>query len=1123
MNCKCNKIITNRLFFSIPIAIGIIGIGKNLIKLMARTFIFLFSMVVFSLNSNHVASQNERIVIDSDKEITVDAVFKIIKAQTDYTFVYDGNLFENFPRVSLKKGSIRLNKLLDQSLSAGGVHIIFTANNNILIKVPRAQQQLTVKGTVKDESGLPIPGATVLIKGTSKGTATNLDGQYSISVPDPAHVLVFSSLGFEIKEITVGTHLPAGQAGTTINIVLKEAISQLDEVTIRAGYYNTSQREKTGSIGKIDAKTIEKQPVSNPLSAMTGYIPGVDITQDSGVPGGGFNIRIRGKNFLNAGTDPLFLVDGVPYSSESLVFSDAQSVDKVSPLNLINPADIESIEVLKDADATAIYGSRGANGVVLITTKKGETGKTQFKLNAITSLAAVPRSSFIDLMNTEQYLEMRLEALANDGYTLESLLAANPAADRLHPDLYLWDQNRYTNWQEVFTGGTAYRKTAQLSVSGGNSETRFLVSGGYQNENTVFLGDSYYSKATVHSNINHQSANKRFKINLTTDYVADDKMLPTEAFSQIAYHLAPNAPALYDENGDLNWENNTWKNPLSYLERKFHTQSSNLLMNAVMSYHPMADLELKVNLGFTDYGLESYNTRPLSEHPIEFRIPKENLNFIVNTSNTSWIMEPQIHWKKDWEKIRFSMLIGTTFQQKKSKQFQLMAKGFATDSQILDLSAADQIDVRLDQEFEYKYQAVFGRLNVNWADKYIVNLTGRRDGSSRFGPGRQFGNFGALGMAWLFSEEAFLEHNSLLSFGKIRASYGITGSDQTIGDYGFYETYETFNQNYDGSVLVPTRLFNPDFGWEENKKFEAALELGFFKNRLMLTTAWYKNRSSNQLVGIPLPGTTGFSSVNANFDATVQNTGLEIDLRSVNIDTDHLKWTTTFNISIPRNKLVKFDGLETSTFRNRYIVGAPITIALLYQNTGVNPDTGLYGYKDYNNDGEINRDDEQLVEDLGPKFFGGLGNTLNYKNWTLDVFFQFKKHRANILQTIGFLPGIHRNTHISILDRWQQVGDQAPIQQYTLSYDTAAGRAYGELYRDSNVAYTDASFIRLRNVALSYTVPKTYIQGLDINIYLQGQNLLTFTNFIGPDPDQSNPNGNLPLLRQFTLGLQLGF
>ena len=1090
-----------------------------------RNFIFLFCSTLFSFISNYTYSQNARVVIDSTMEVSVDKVFDIIKTQTDYSFFYNRKIFKVLPKVVLKKGTIRVKKLLKWSLPAEDFNIEITANNTININKKTSDvvtQPRRFSGTVLDQKGQPIARATVLKKGTTQGTVTNLDGRYTIMVTHPEKVLEFSSLGFKTQEVPIGNQ-------SIMNVSLQEDTYELDPVKIVGHYYKRSQRENPGNVYKIDAKTIEKQPVSNPLAAMNGYIPGVNIVQNTGLPGGGFKIEIRGRNFINAGSEPLYIVDGVPYSSESLSFAPINTIlPEESPLSLINPSNIESIEVLKDADATAIYGSRGANGVVLITTKRGRAGKNEIKVNATMGLASVPR--FVNLLNTEPYLEMRLEGLTNDGLTLET----TPSYIQYGmPDLFEWDQNRYTDWQEVLIGGTAYRNTGQLSFSGGGEQTQFLFSGSYQNETMVFPGDSKYGKASVQSRIDHQSLDKRFQVHVLTNYVVDDNRLPFGRLTEEAYSLAPNAPALYDAQGDLNWDG--WSptivdNPLRLLEGEYRAKSKNLLLSSVISYRPIPSLEFTSNLSYMDYHRDEYKASLHTRfNPAYGLTSATGSSLFTNSANRqSWNVEPQIKWQKDWGKATLNMLLGVTFQQRLTSQVSIKGEGFPNNNQILDISAADRIRGILDQESKYNYEAVFGRLNFKWAGKYIMNLTGRRDGSSRFGPGRQFGNFWAVGAAWIFSEEAFLEDHWLLSYGKLRTSYGLTGSDN-IGDYNFYNSYETSNGgSYNGSVLLPTRLFNPTFSWEETRKFEAGLELGFLKDRVLLTTSWYSNRSSNQLLGIPLPGTTGFNSVNTNFNATVENTGLEIDFRSVNIKSPHFKWTTTFNISAPKNKLVKFDGLEHSTFVNQYVVGAPLNIEKLYHMTGVDPDTGVYQFEDYNKDGVIDpsasSEDRQWIEGADPKFHGGLGNIFNYKTLSLEVFFQFKKQRGIDISYNSNYPGSFSNQHVFALNRWQQTGDEARIQRYTIGQGVLAADTVAAFsnYSNSSARYTNTSFIRLRNVSLSYALPKKTLSGLDASIYLQVQNLITITKSLSANPEHLSAV-TLPILRHFTLGLQLGF
>ncbi|MBA6153097.1 SusC/RagA family TonB-linked outer membrane protein [Gelidibacter maritimus] len=979
------------------------------------------------------------------------------------------------------------------------------------VSLTLSAQDLLVSGQVTDGQ-LPISGANVLIKNTTNGVVTDFDGRYTITAR-PTDTLQISYLGYTTLTIPINNH-------STINVTLQEDATALGEVQINAGYYSTTDREKTGSIARITAKEIELQPVNNPLGAMQGYMSGVNIVQNTGVPGGGYDIQIRGKNFINGGTDPLFIVDGVPFSSQSLGATEVSGLilrGNISPLNSINPNDIESIEVLKDADATAIYGSRGANGVVLITSKKGIVGKTQLQIDFSNSLGQV--SNFVELMNTEQYLEVRREGIINDGF--EAYLD-NPSFDFAWPDLKTWDQNRYTDWQKELIGGNAHRRNAQLRLSGGNPQTRYLISAAHQNESTVFPGKSNYKKTSVHNNINHHSQGGKFTINLSTIYTHEKNSLPQEDFSYSAYTLEPNAPKLYNEVGELNWENNSWDNPLASLLEEYRANINSLNANTYISYKLMPNLEFKSSLGFNSYRLDSFKTLPSSAtNPALGFIPQNYSNLTTNASQRqSWIVEPQLQWKHQWKKIKLDILFGTTFQKETNKQLVQKGTGYPNNSLLRNLAAAEIVKVQRDMDGEYSYTAVFGRINLNLDERYILNLTGRRDGSSRFGPGRQFGNFGAVGIAWVFSEEDIFKNNTILSFGKFRASYGITGSDN-IGDYKFLNTYNITGYDYDGTTaLQPTGIFNPIFGWESNKKLETAIELALLKDRINLTTSWYRNKSSNQLIGIPLAATTGFSQLTGNFDATVENTGFEMDIQTVNLKTNYLKWSTSFNITLPENKLVKFDDLENSTFANRYVIGQPLTIVKLYHALGVNPETGIYQFKDYNGDGNISSlADRQWAKDLAPEFYGGFGNTLSYGNLTLNVFFQFKKQQAFNLMRFSTIPGYRRNAPVDLFDRWQQNGDIKAIQKSSGGF--GMGVDTGSLQQDSSAAVSDASFIRLRNISLNYKVPQIS-NNLDINVYLQGQNLLTFTNYKGPDPEYPSYS-RLPPLRQFTLGMKIAF
>lgn len=709
------------------------------------------------------------------------------------------------------------------------------------------QAQQTITGTIRDASG-PLPGVLVSIKGNPKfSTSSDLNGSYTLPA-NIGDVLVFSFVGYATQEITIVSF-------SQLDILMAEDTATLEELTINAGYYSVKQKESTGSIARITSKDIEQQPVTNPLAVLTGRMAGVSVIQDSGTPGGNFQINIRGINSLRAdGNAPLYIVDGVPFSSETIgsTQTSGYSPSQTSPLNSINPADIESIEVLKDADATAIYGSRGANGVVLITTKKGRVGKSAFNASASTAFGSVTR--MLDLMDTPQYLQMRREAFANDGFT--------EYPDYAYDVNGTWDQNRYTDWQKVLIGGTAEIHNFQAGVSGGSASTQYVLSGTYRTETTVLPGDFRYDKGAVHFNMNHKSDDEKFSLRVAADYVTQDNDQPGVDLTTTARTLAPNAPALYTPEGELNWENSTWGNPLAELNSKFLSNTNSLSTNILLAYNFRPNLQFRASMGYTDLHHKESRTRPSTMNDPAFGMGSESSSLNINTTTRrSWIIEPQLNYTTYLGKGKLEALVGTTLQRQQTDRLYQSGYNFASNSLIYDLASAAVKNVQRNDQVIYKYQAGFARVNFNWDGKYIINVTGRRDGSSRFGSGNRFANFGAIGGAWLFANEAFLEGNPVISFGKLRASYGTTGNDQ-IGDYQFLDTYASSGNNYQGVTgLQPNRLYNPAFGWETNKKLEMALELGFLKDRLFLTAAYYRNRSSDQLVGIPMPATTGFTAL----------------------------------------------------------------------------------------------------------------------------------------------------------------------------------------------------------------------------------------------------------------------
>ena len=801
-------------------------------------------------------------------------------------------------------------------------------------------------------------------------------------------------------------------------------------------------------------------------------------------------------------------------SSEANALAPAiMPLGEFNPLSAISPADIESIEILKDADATAIYGSRGSNGVILITTKKAKSGdKRAFSINSSYGFSKVANK--MELMNTEQYLDMRRQAFANDGITNYPANAYDINGT--------WDQGRYTDWQDELIGRTAVNSTVQLSVSGGSENTNFFISGSHNEQTTVFAKDFRYKTNDLSGSLNHHSNDNRLRLNASVLFSDQSNNLIQTDITSKTLTLSPNAPELYDEDGSPNWENSTFANPVAAYVSTYSNKSKTINTGLNLSFEVFPSFYFVLNGGMNIVMRDELSLSPHTRlNPAIGATPARSTASKRQRQMFSYIVEPQLNYKHKFNDHEIDLLVGGTFQERQNTELRLFGSGFQSNALITNITAATTITVNNDEKIQYKYAALFGRVNYQYKERYIFNLTGRRDGSSRFGPDNRFANFGAIGAAWLFSKENFLRDCHWLSFGKIRASYGITGSD-LIGDYQYLDNYIVSNKLYGGSTsLSPSRLFNPYFSWEKTTKQEVAIETGFVKDRIHFTAAWYRNRSGNQLVGIPLPATTGFSSIQANLPATVENKGWELELNTTPVQTREFIWDSNVNISFPRNKLVKFPGLEGSTYANSYEIGYPVSIMKVYNFEGIDNETGLYLFTDYNDNGSISSpDDNKVIEDVGPKCFGGWHNRMTYKGWEFSFLFQFVKQRQSNYNSLMLNPGTMNNQPVEYLDVWSEENKNGKYMPYTSGGNPQKNQLLA-YYRSSTATVGDASFIRLKNVQFSYRLPvNKYIR--DILFYAQGQNILTFTNYFGLDPEFTT-TGFLPPLKTYALGMQINF
>lgn len=1068
---------------------------------------------------NVAANVNGQNVTLKARNETLNNVFTEIKKQTGYLFWYEDNLLSNTSKVNVDLKNATLKQALDACLK--NQPLVYAINDKTIVvkakgksfidRVVEVFNAITVSGKVIDENGQPLLGASVKVRGTNQQTTSGSNGEFTLDNVAEDALLIISYVGYQTEEI---------KPLRSLIVKMRRSTNVLQEIKINAGYYSVTEQERTGSIARVDAKTISQQPVSNPLSALIGRMPGVNIEQQSGLNGGGYRIEIRGQNSLrnsaaDNGNRPLYLINGVPYPSVSLATSPL-SVGGItnlsSPLNAINPNDIESIEILKDADATAIYGSRGANGVILITTKKAKAGRARYELNVQQGASQI--SQKIDYLNTQQYLEMRNEAFTNDGVV--------PGATQY--DLNgTWDKNRYTDWQEVLIGGTANTTNLAGTISGGSELTQFSISGNYNRQTTVLPVDFANEKGGGSLNINHTSENKKFNANFALTYALDINKLPKLDLTQFI-KLSPNAPALLDASDNLNWALNssgasTWFNPLSPARQPYTSRSGNLISAVQIGYEIIPGLSLRGNFGYTTINFKENVLQPISSF-----VPGQGatgVNITGFNSVGTWNIEPQLNYKRKLSQGVLDVLVGSTLLSTDQNNETISASGYTSDVLLANIASAPT-RIALNTSSLYKYAAVFARVNYNYKGSYIINLTGRRDGSSRFGPDNQFASFGAVGAAWIFSNNTFIkEHLTFLSFGKLRGSFGVTGNDQ-IRDYGYLETYASTNPYIDGSGLFPSQLANPDYSWETNKKLEAAIEIGFFKDRILFNSSWYRNRSSNQLVGYKLPDLTGFPTIQYNLPASVQNSGWEFELATSNVRGRSFTWSSSANLTVPQNKLLAYPGIEGSTYANTYTVGASLYQQRKYRYLGVDPATGLYKYQDLNNNGVLDAGDrEPTGKAYTSHWYGGIQNSFSYKNFSLDLFMQFVSKTVQTPYNSTSLPGSMVNQTTALLDRWQKNGDVSKFAKFSQSFAAgSAGQSYEQLFGSDR--YSDASFIRLKNVSLNYKFPQKLIERMklqDLRIFMLAQNLWTITSFPG-DPEVANMNV-MPTLRTVTAGLNI--
>jgi TonB-linked SusC/RagA family outer membrane protein len=979
-------------------------------------------------------------------------------------------------------------------------------------------QQKTITGIITgSEDNLPIIGATVVIKGTTNGVATDVDGKFSISAPEGA-ILEIRYVGMKTKEVIIGT-------GNVYNIALEYESVGLDEVVV-VGYGTQIKSKVTASITKVDGESLKNVPVPSVEQALQGKAAGVFIESVNGKSSGTTRMRIRGSSSITADNQPLFIVDGIPITNIAMNESGAA----INPLTSINFNDVESIEILKDAASAAIYGSRGANGVVIVTTKKGFSGAT--KMNFTIQSGFNQASHKRDFMNTDQYIPYFRMAAVN-GDKQEDIAAGNPigtstfwqqtvetrlkrysgwAAEVDGSGNYLGSQVN-TNWQnEAFQTGKIF--SADLSAQGGNDKLKYYASGSYNTSGGILISNSI-EKASARLNIDDK-VNKVVEVGmaLSLSRTKIDQVSADNAFStpMQLVALAPITP-VRDLNGNLyNRPVTTYYNPLIDVE-----QASRLIIqyrsivNGYLNFNLMKGLKLRNELGFDLYNL------------------KENGRYGENTDSGAGIggfgfsnygqqqnitAKSYLDFIRSFNQINVSAVLGTEFQYTTVEKLYAQGQEYPMDD-LKTLASAGLISGATGTLTQYSFISYFSRVNLDYQAKYLLTLAGRIDGSSRFGKDNRYGLFPAVSLGWVLSKENFLIDNPTISYLKIRTSYGLTGN-AGISDFGALGLYGVAGYNsFKG--LVPIQIPNSNLGWESTQQVDAGIDFGFFKSRLSGELDFYIKKTHDLLLNVPVPATSGYDAQMQNI-GSVQNKGVEVVLNSTNL-TGNFSWTSSFNFSYNKNEVTSL-GNQTiidngsARYMNIVMVGQPIGVFYGAQYAGVDSNNGdalwYVNKKDANGHiinpkattNDFNAANFVVLGNPTPKYMGAISNTLGFKGFELT--FTFQGVAGNKIHLIGDqwmgANGVWFDNQLtSQLRSWKKPGDITDIPEARLAWDN------GDQSRNSRYL-SDGSYLKLRSLVLSYDLPKSVTKKIKldrIRIFVQGQNLLTFTRYQGWDPEVS--------------------
>jgi TonB-dependent starch-binding outer membrane protein SusC len=993
-----------------------------------------------------------------------------------------------------------------------------------------AQDRRITGKVVSAGDSSPLPGVSVQVKGTSKGTATDATGNFTISVPTGKATLEIRSVGFVNRNVEIGSQ-------TVINVALEESDNSLGEVVV-VGYGTTKKTNLTGNVAQINSKQIENLPVLTTEQAIQGRAAGVFVESGNGKVGQGVKMRIRGSSSVSAGNEPLYVIDGIPMTSSF-------STNSPNPLADINFNDVESIEILKDASAAAIYGARASNGVVLLTTKRGKAGKTNFTLNYFTGTSEpTNRRGFL---NTAQYVELFKEARANAGFSVSG-------GENRFTRYGLGEKTRWsdpaspnytdTNWEnEVLRKGNV--KQLDFSVNGGTDKTKFYASAAYMKQDGIIIKNAF-ERLSTRINLDHKATDKlSIGINASLARTFNTRLSNDNAFStpmQIIA-LAPISPVIDPRTNDYTDTYNgadvtQYYNPLISIKHSNNTtEIYRTIGNVYAQYNIIPSLSFRTEYGFdmqlrNDDQYFGKKTVRNSVNAGNGESYKNIANIYNYNTNSFFSFNKVLEQKHD-----INAILGMSYQQSDRTSIDATGRQLPSDSYKTIASSATKADAN-SFERRFTFLSYFSRLNYKFDNKYLLGLSGRIDGSSRFGANNRYGFFPSVSAGWILSEESFIKNVSQISLLKIRGSYGFTGNAE-IANFGSLGLFSA-----EGYAGIPGQrqfqIENPDLKWEKTAQMDIGLEIGLFNNRISAEVDYYTKKTTDLLLNVNVPGTSGFSQQLKNV-GELENKGLEFVLRTDNKFGD-FTWRTSINAATNANKILNLQGqVITGGFLNRAVEGEALGVFFGPEYAGVDPDNGdaLYfknnkkadGSLDKTKTNDVNATENVTIGNPNPTWIGGFTNDFSYKGVDLSITFQ-GVYGNDVYNGAGKYMSangdFYDNQTLDQMNRWKKKGDitNVPQARYVGGNGTAESSRYLE----------DASYTRLKTITLGYNLPKSITDKLKlskIRVYATANNLMTFTKYSGWDPEVNtdyltgvaagNDFYSAPQPKTIIVGLNLGF